>query len=187
MRVTAGVGREMTTRKTNPGNAASLPNLRNLTAFLVGQVIPWVVIYLLFVIGPIVQGRSRFTLEHVAVFTLICGVSTIAAWFTAVVIHEVMPRRLLYQGWRRTGLAFTFGMSAGLAEVIVNIILKDFVSGPLRGSVLLAGSSCLATTVILMLLCRGFKRGRCPRCDYDLRASTRFGRCPECGLGIAGP
>jgi hypothetical protein len=58
-----------------------------------------------------------------------------------------------------------------LADRFVNDSLTMFSSGALG-------------TILSLLFCARVKPGLCARCQYDIRSSLEFGRCPECGLAI---
>lgn len=48
---------------------------------------------------------------------------------------------------------------------------------------LLPPAACLALAMPALRRGRRVRRGQCPTCGYDLRATK--GRCPECGCGIS--
>ena len=117
------------------------------------------------------------------------GPSTTRLWLTPNYIH-------LY----RTGAGIVlesprFG-SAGTGQVYLGGLLSMGRGESWQGTALVPVWNCSVSLVIPLLLTlptavlayRAWKRhvmtfrGRCPICDYDLRASC--GRCPECGWTI---
>jgi len=133
------------------------------------------------------------SLNHFAGWAvLLFALPTATAGFTSAWRNFRRPLRLFD---RRTSSGFSAaarGITAGLATFIAAAAMVLVLERTLPWRLSVApGTDC--TVMILsaflgaragLLFARPIRPGRCVRCDYDLRMSIEYGRCPECGTSI---
>lgn len=111
------------------------------------------------------------------VFPTCCAAVVISVW------HEKRPRKAFMQVSSSTLRLLIAGFlvgALGWAMTLGGIIgLDSFVPD----GVIIGCSFALATALALWRM-RSPVPGHCLSCDYDLRTSLDFGRCPECGLAF---
>ena len=109
---------------------------------------------------------------------------TTAAYLTAMMLHAFRPRRILDVRCRRRPAAFTAGILSATVGWTIATGMIIGLDGILADTSIAASASCFAAWLVLRFA-SPIRPGHCLPCDYDLRASLAFGRCPECGVKIA--
>lgn len=111
------------------------------------------------------------------VFPTCCAAVVISVW------QEKRPRKVFLQVSSSTPKLLLAGFlvgALGWAMTLGGIIgLDSFVPDGVT-----IGSSFAFATALALWLMRPPVPGHCLSCDYDLRTSLEFGRCPECGLAF---
>ena len=90
------------------------------------------------------------------------------------------PRQLLMpgrRGWFSTMLFASVTAIIGLSlSAVVATLTERYVS-----EFVMIPACCLLTSALALSILPRVRPGLCRQCDYDLRESLAFGRCPECG------
>ncbi len=120
-------------------------------------------------------------LRYAAWFVSLCGFPTALAGGTARAIQYLSPRRALGDGWTGDGRPMLVGVTSAVCSVVVTSLLMVLFADTVPGSVTLAATTMLCTSIVVGLSCRRHQPGRCGCCGYDISGSLQFGRCPECG------
>lgn len=109
------------------------------------------------------------------VFPTCCAAVVISVW------HEKSPRKVFLQVSSSTSQLVLSGVLVGIFGWCMTLggilALDSFVPDGLT-----IGCSFALATALALKLMRPPVPGHCMKCDYDLRTSLEFGRCPECGL-----
>lgn len=152
-----------------------------MSRFLWGHVSVWLVLYFL-----AVDQVSLSVTGYLFLAATMCVVPALCVWATVGYLQRRGPRRIFdlrVCGWVRQA---TCGLCAGLLSLVLACV---GVAGAelIRFNMDLIGTglASMAATGIVLVFCRKLRSGCCVRCDYDLRGSMQFGRCPECALPIA--
>lgn len=120
-------------------------------------------------------------LHYAGWFFSLCAVPTLLAGGTARSIQYLSPRRALGDGTTGDGRPMLVGVTSAVCSVVVASLLMVLFADAVPGSVTLAATTTLCTSIVVGLSCRRHQPGRCGRCGYDISGSLPFGRCPECG------
>ena len=111
------------------------------------------------------------------VFPTCCAAVVISVW------HEKSPRKIFLQVSSSTPRLVLSGLLVGIlgwGMTLGGILALDsFVPDGLT-----IGCSFVLATALALWRMRPPAPGHCMKCDYDLRTSLEFGRCPECGLAF---
>jgi len=132
---------------------------------------------------PSGHGRQLLIDGSPRLMTLFIFVPLLSAWITLGAALYVRPTRLFNTKAPPKLVQVFLGFSSGLVSMILAVcgtVLLDRTLGDIPIMIL---SSIIGTSVIVRLS-RTIRPGHCARCDYDLRSSIAFGRCPECGLAL---
>ncbi len=112
-----------------------------------------------------------------------CVTPTLSTWIVAAIIHRISPRKIFLPGRRQWIAPLLRGVAAGLLGLVIAVFGVAYLDKRFSEVTIMAASSALGALPIVLLSARS-KPGLCRRCDYDLRTSLPFGRCPECGIAI---
>ncbi|OWY70714.1 hypothetical protein B7486_14000 [cyanobacterium TDX16] len=111
------------------------------------------------------------------IFPTCCAAVVISVW------HERSPRKVFLQVSSSTPQLVLSGLLVGIlgwGMTLGGILALDsFVPDGLT-----IGCSFVLATALALWRMRPPAPGHCMKCDYDLRTSLEFGRCPECGLAF---
>ena len=105
---------------------------------------------------------------------------------TAGLIHINRPRRALLRAARCRVYAAMLGASSALLALSGAIAVITLYNRRVSDELVFGACAFLATLICVPLFTRRPRPGRCLRCRYDITHSTNYGRCPECGLSLAG-
>jgi hypothetical protein len=134
-----------------------------------------------------VDDRSVTMTRACELFLLMFAVPVIAGTAAARAIHAVRPRRAL-RGAGRGAFSTCLGLNAAILSVVATSLIYVVAPGksdPRGDAMILAGMTAIVCAAMVLLLGGRPRAGLCNKCGYDISASLNFGRCPECGHGLA--
>ena len=123
--------------------------------------------------------------ECIALGLALLGWPVLSATAAAAFINTRRPRLVFDRRAGRRLKPVVLGALTGLLCISIAAILLVWIDRFASDELVFAGSAALAALAVVGPL-RTSRPGACIACGYDIRASIGFGRCPECGLQIAG-
>ncbi len=109
----------------------------------------------------------------------------LSASAVAALLNVRRPRLVFDRRAGRRLKPFALGVLTALLGIVIAALLLVWIDRYAPDALIFAASSALAALAVVSPL-RAARPGMCIACGYDIRASIDFGRCPECGLQLAG-
>lgn len=153
-----------------------------MLAFLAAFLSPWLGIFLFNLPSGFGGALARDRGMTLAVTLVLAPL--MSAWLMAILVQYRWPRRLLTPRTASLAPSTIRGFIAGIGSIVATAALLLVGTGDFADGTITAAASALAT-ILALLLSRKVQPGRCLICSYDLCASLKFGRCPECGTAFA--
>jgi hypothetical protein len=126
---------------------------------------------------PLPEGQDW----HLAILFLFSPL--FSAWVTVGVAKYFRQSRLFDTKSPPKSRQLFCGITAGILSMLIAGCGAILFDRQQNDTVIVVLSTILGTSIVIRLS-RTIRPGHCARCDYDLRSSIDFGRCPECGLAI---
>ncbi|MCA9256870.1 MAG: hypothetical protein KDA33_14575 [Phycisphaerales bacterium] len=101
----------------------------------------------------------------------------------AILLNYRRPKRVLSRGTKTALRPVWAGVAISVLTILIAIPVVVFGSAYAPDWALLSVSS-IPPALLVLLLCKSIRPGRCLACGFDVRASLDAGRCPECGRPI---
>lgn len=115
--------------------------------------------------------------------TLFVFAPLLSAWFTIGIAKYFRPSTLFDAKSPPSMAQLVRGFLAGLLSMALAVCATALFDSYVSDMAIMILSSICGTLAATCFSSK-FRPGHCARCDYDLRTSIAFGRCPECGLAI---
>lgn len=93
------------------------------------------------------------------------------------------PMRMFAPSGESATFQVTYGMVAGGLAILISLFSVALLDHALPDYAITSLSTSIACVIVLRAT-RPIRPGLCIRCEYDLRRSLDYGRCPECGLMV---